>query len=123
MRAKEFIAEKKQGKILKRHKEPSRGLLTYGDAEKMNADYVGFKLGQAMAGSDGKNSPDIDAKSWYGKKKTIHPYTQVEQDMFKQAAKQVGASYTDLNKGNLDSCELDSTNSTSPVKGFKGWKK
>jgi len=123
MRAKEFVVERKHGKILKRHKEPSRGLITYGDEEKMNADYVGFKLGQAMAGSDGKNDIDIDAKSWYGKKKTVHPYTEIEQDMFKHAAKLVGADYHDLNKGNLESCELETTNKASPVKGFKGWKK
>lgn len=80
-------------------------------------------IGQAMAGSDGKFTPDIDAKSWYGKKKTVHPYTDVEQEMFKQAAKIVGAAYNDINHNDLDSQELDSTNKTSPVKGFRGWKK
>jgi hypothetical protein len=123
MRAKEFIAEKKQGKISKRYKDSSTGIITYTDKEKSNTDYVGFKLGQAMAGSDGKFTPDMDAKSWYGKKKTVHPYTDIEQEMFKQAAKIVGAKYQDLNHNDLHSDELESTNKVSPVTGFKGWKK
>lgn len=115
MRAKDFITEKKQAKITKRQSQSSRGINVYGDAEKANSDYVAFKLGQAMAGADGTNPPDIDAKSWYGKKKTVHPYTEVEQEMFKQAAKAVGAAYKDLNHGDMESKELDTVNSTSPV--------
>jgi hypothetical protein len=124
MRAKEFIGEGlKQGKLSKRQQEPTRGLIKYGDKQHISGDYVGFKLGQAMAASDGKSPVDIDALSWHGKKKTVHPYTEEEQNMFKMAAKAVGADYQDLNNGNLNSCELNSTNKVSPVKGFKGWKK
>ena len=35
--------------------------------------------------------------------------------MFVQAAKVVGADYTDLNKGDMRSLELDTTNTVSPV--------
>jgi hypothetical protein len=35
--------------------------------------------------------------------------------MFKQAAKVVGANYEDLNKGDMRSLELETTNTTSPV--------
>jgi len=115
MRAKEFITEKKQAKITKRQSQSSRGINIYGDAERANSDYVAFKLGQAMAGTDGTNTPDIDAKSWYGKKKTVHPYTDVEQQMFIKAAKVVGADYKDLNHGDMRSLELDTTNKVSPV--------
>jgi hypothetical protein len=115
MRAKEFITEKKQAKITKRQSQSSRGINIYGDVEKANSDYVAFKLGQAMAGTDGINTPDIDAKSWYGKKKTVHPYTDVEQQMFIKAAKVVGADYKDLNHGDMRSLELDTTNKVSPV--------
>lgn len=119
MRAYEFITEVKSGKISKRAQEASRGINTYGDTEKTNSDYVGFKLGQAMAMADGSSkSIEIDPKSWYGKKKTVHPYSELEQQMFKQSAKAVGASATDLNKGDMDSKELKSTNNVSPVNNW-----
>jgi hypothetical protein len=39
--------------------------------------------------------------------------------MFKQAAKVVGAEYTDLNHGDMKSKELDTTNKISPVAKIK----
>jgi hypothetical protein len=119
MKVIDIISEAKQAKISKRQSQSSRGISTYGDSEKMNSDYVAFKLGQAMAGSDGKTVPEIDAKSWHGKKKTVHPYTEVENEMFKKAAKAVGADYTDLNHGDMESKELDTTNKISPVAKIK----
>ena len=119
MKVIDIISEAKQAKISKRQSQSSRGISTYGDSEKMNSDYVAFKLGQAMAGSDGKTVPEIDAKSWHGKKKTIHPYTEVENEMFKKAAKAVGADYEDINHGDMASKELDSTNKISPVAKIK----
>lgn len=119
MRASEFITEVKAGKIAKRAQEPSRGINTYGDQEHVSGDYVGFKLGQAMAMADGSGKVlDIDPKSWYGKKKTVHPYSDVEQKMFKQGAKAVGATAQDINKGDMDSKELKSTNNVSPVNNW-----
>ena len=35
--------------------------------------------------------------------------------MFEKAAKAVGANYTDLNNGNMNSMELETTNKVSPV--------
>jgi len=113
--SKKIVSEVSQGKITKRQQEPTKGLSIYSDVEMANSDYVAFKLGQAMAGTDGSNVPDIDGKSWFGKKKTIHPYTEVENEMFKKAAKVVGAKYTDLNKGDMKSRELKTTNTVSPV--------
>jgi hypothetical protein len=117
--SKKIVSEIKQGKISKRQQEPSTGLSTYSDVEMANSDYVAFKLGQAMAGTDGSNVPEIDGKSWFGKKKTIHPYTEVENEMFKKAAKVVGAKYTDLNKGDMKSRELPSTHTVSPTPKIK----
>ena len=114
MKIYEIITEVRQPRPTKRQAQSSVGLNIYGDSEKANSDYVAFKLGQAMAGTDGTYVPDIDGKSWHGKKKTIHPYTEVEQEMFKKAAKAVGADYEDLNKGNLKSMELDSVYNISP---------
>jgi hypothetical protein len=115
MKVYDIITEVKQPKPTKRQSQSSKGMNIYGDAEKANTDYVAFKLGQAMACTDGKSKPEIDAKSWYGKKKTVHPYTKEEQDMFIQAAKAVGAEVEDLNHGDMRSLELDSTNKVSPV--------
>ena len=115
MKVYEVITEVRMPKPTKRQAQSTKGLTIYGDAEKANSDYVAFKLGQAMAGTDGKSKPDIDGKSWFGKKKTIHPYTEIEQEMFKQAAKVVGADYIDLNKGDMRSLELETTNTVSPV--------
>jgi hypothetical protein len=116
MRINELITEMKRGKITKRQQQATRGLNTYGDVEHVNGDYVSFKLGQAMAMADGSGKPlDIDAKSWHGKQKTTQPYTEIEQAMFDQAAKAVGASSKNINKGDMKSRELDSTYTVSPV--------
>ena len=115
MKVYEIITEVKQPKPTKRQTQSTRGLNIYGDKEKASGDYVAFKLGQAMAATDGSYVPEIDGKSWHGKKKTIHPYTEVEQQMFEKAAKAVGADYQDLNKGNMKSMELATTNKVSPV--------
>jgi hypothetical protein len=119
MKVIDIISESKQAKISKRQSQSSRGISIYSDAERASGDYVAFKLGQAMAVSDGKTAPEIDAKSWHGKKKTVHPYTEIENEMFKQAAKVVGAEYTDLNHGDMKSKELDTTNKISPVAKIK----
>ena len=119
MKVYDIITEVKQPKPTKRQSQSTKGMNIYGDKEKANSDYVAFKLGQAMACTDGKTKPDIDGKSWYGKKKTIYPYTKEEQDMFVQAAKAVGADYEDLNHGDMRSLELDTTNKVSPVAKIK----
>jgi hypothetical protein len=63
MKVIDIISEAKQAKITKRQNQSSRGISIYGDSERANSDYVAFKLGQAMAGSDGTTPIDIDAKS------------------------------------------------------------
>lgn len=116
MRATEFISEAlTQKKITKRQQQSTTGLNTYSDSEKWNSDYTAYRLGQAVAGTDGITPPDIDAKSWIGKSKSTHPYTKEEQEMLKQAYKAVGASYKDLNCGDMESKELDTVNKVSPV--------
>lgn len=115
MRAKEFIVEVSQKKISKRQSQSTRGLNTVSDAEHWNSDYVQYRLGMAVACTDGYIDPDMEAKSWVGKSKTTHPYTQQEQEMLKRAYKAVGASYKDLNHGDMESRELDSTEVVSPV--------
>ena len=123
MRANEFITETKKGKIGKRASQSSKGINTYGDSEKMNSDYVAYRLGMAVSGANGVDPIESAGMSWMGKQKTTHPYTKEEQDMLKQAYSAVGASYKDVYSGDMRSLELDSTNTSSPVVGFKGYGK
>ncbi len=115
MRASEFITEANTGKLSKRQQQSTRGLHRYSDAERADSGYVSFRVGMAAAMSDGKNKLEIDKKSWAGKKKTAHPYTQIEADMLKAAYEAAGANYEDLNHGDMDSCELDTVNKYGPV--------
>lgn len=121
MRAKEFIVEERIGKILKRHQQSTKGLNLYHEKGiDYTGDYTMYRLMMAAAMSDGSGEPiDIDGKSWIGKQKTTHPYTDQEQEMLKQAYKAAGAVYKDLNHGNMKSEELTSTNNTSPVAKIK----
>lgn len=116
MKVNEIINEgKTRAKMTKRQQQAMPGSNVYHDAKRANSDYVAYRLGMAVAGTDGKTPPDIDKESWIGKEKSAHPYTKEEQDMLKQAYKAAGASYKDLNKGDMRSLELDTVNKISPV--------
>jgi hypothetical protein len=121
MRAQEFITEIKNAPISKRKQFGTRGLHIFGDGERWSADYVLNRVGMAVAGSDGRTMPDIDAKSWVGKNKTAHPYTPEEAAMLKLAYRAVGANYRDLNGGDLNSEEPPGGNAQSPVRAFRGY--
>jgi hypothetical protein len=124
MRAHEFINEDKgRGKISKVNQYASVGLNVFSDAERINSDYTLNRVMMAVAGSDGKTIANSPKHSWVGKYKSAHPYTQIEQDMIKLAYEAMGADWEDLNVGDLQSEELDSTQLQSPIKPFKGYKK
>ena len=114
----ELITERKTGKLSKRQQNPTRGLHTFSDSEHANSDYTFNRVGLAAAMCDGENEPDIDYVSWVGKKKLTAPYTKVEADMLKQAYKLAGADHKDLNHGDMNSKELSSTNTVSPVSNW-----
>ena len=115
MKVNEIITEAKQGKLNKKTQDATRGLHTYRDVEKASSDYVAYRLGMAAAETDGKTPPKIDRKSWIGKSKSAHPYTQEESDILKMAYKAAGASYKDLNHGDMRSMEDPNTNTVSAV--------
>ena len=75
----------------------------------------------AAASTDGTFVPDTDHESWSGRYNVAKPYTDVEQAMMEKAFQAVGSDYQDLNRGDLKSRELESTNKRSPVTGFKGY--
>jgi len=119
MKILEVISEATEKKITKRQSQSTAGLNTFGDGEKVSGDYTSYRLGMAVAGANGKDPIEMQGKSWIGKKKSAHPYTKEEQAMLKQAYKAVGASHKDLNKGNMNSLELEDTNKTSAVAKVK----
>jgi hypothetical protein len=125
MRAKEFVSvkinETADAKISRRLQAATRGLNVYSDAERRSNDYVMNRLGQAVASTDGTFVPELDAKSWIGKGKSTHPYTEEEQAMLKMAYRAIGAKHTDLNNGDMDSEEMAEVNVKSPIQAFKGY--
>jgi hypothetical protein len=121
MRATEFVTER-DGKIGKRRQAATVGLTIFGDGERANSDYTLNRVMMAAAMADGSGDVlDMDEKSWIGKKRGAYPYTRIEHEMLKQAFQAAGAEYTDLNKGDLDSEELESTHTQSPITAFKGY--
>ena len=115
MKIKDIITEESVGKLTKRQQQPTRGLNKFTDGDHWNSDYTLYRLGLAVASTDGKTDPDTDKESWVGKWKVTAPYSQADQDMLKKAYKAVGAKYTDVNKGDMRSQELESTGKQSPV--------
>ena len=124
MRAREFISENADGKLSKRQQQSTRGVHVFAKKiQTFDKLYDLNRLMMAVACSDGINPIVMDSESWVGKHNTAHPYTEEENNMLKLAYKAAGLEYTDLNKGDLDSEELASTNTDSPVVAFKGYKR
>jgi hypothetical protein len=124
MRASEFITEaKRRGKLTKRQDQSTVGVNLFRDPDGYDRTYELNRMMMAVACANGDGSPiKIDAESWIGKDNSAQPYTKLEQDMLKQAAKAIGSKIKDPNKGDLRSKELDSTHKVSPIIGFKGFK-
>ena len=124
MRASEFISEAKhRGNISKLQGQATVGLDLFRDPDAYDRTYELNRMMMAVACANGDGSPiNIDSESWIGKDNSAQPYTKIEQEMMKQAAKAIGTKLKDVNKGDLRSMELDSTHKVSPVLGFKGFK-
>ena len=125
MRFNEFVNEGKEAKLhaklSKRVQEPTRGLHLFTDSN-FDRHYTLNRVMMAVASADGLQKPVIDSESWAAKRNTAHPYTKVEHDMLKHAYEVLGVDYNDVNNGDLDSKELESTHIQSPIKPFKGYK-
>jgi hypothetical protein len=123
MTANEFISEAKIGKIGNRKQMSTKGLHKFRDENAADRIYELNRIMMAAASTDGTFIPEIDSESWAGRYDVAAPYTQQESDMLMMAYKAAGSEYHDLNKGDLKSKELDSTNIQSTVKPFKGYKR
>ena len=114
MKIRDIITEEK-GKLPDRARRATRGLNKFTDGKKWNSDYTLYRLGLALASTDGKTIPEVDEESWIGKWKLTAPYSQEEQDMLKMAYKAVHANHEDMNHGDLRSQEGPTIQTTSPV--------
>lgn len=118
MRAKEFVTEANQGKMSKRQQQPTRGVHKFSDAEHWNGDYKMYRLGLALACTDGNSIPEMDYESFVGRWKMAYPYSNLESEMLKRAYEATKTEYVDLNKGDLKSDELEGTYAVSPVSNW-----
>ena len=123
MRATDFITERKIGKPTKRQSYPTRGLHKFRDPGGYDRTYELNRIMMATACADGTTPLALDAETYSGRYNTAHPYTDIESKMLKQAYKAVGSEMHDLNHGDDESKELESTNTQSTVKPFKGYKR
>ena len=114
MKIKDIIQES-VGELSDRQRRATRGLNRFTDGKKWNSDYTLYRLGQALAATDGKTMPEVDEESWLGKWKLTAPYSQEEQEMLKLAYKAVHANHEDMNHGDLRSQEGPTINKSSPV--------
>lgn len=116
MRASEFINESYDAaRPTRRQHYASRGLHKFRDPQGYDRTYEMNRIGMALASTDGEIDPDVDQESWAGRFNTSHPYTDVEHKMLKKAYQAMGSDYIDLNGGDLDSEELTSINTVSPI--------
>ena len=92
MKIRDIITEE-TGELPDRARRATRGLNRFTDGKKWNSDYTLYRLGLALACTDGKTIPDMDDESWVGRWKITAPYTQEEQDMLKIAYKAVDAEH------------------------------
>lgn len=114
------LLEDSHGKIPKNFQAVNKGLHIYSDAGKLKQDFASdhalYRLSMALASSNGKEmSIPMDSLSWYGKRKTVHPYSDVEVEMLKHAYKEIGIKYEDPNEGDNRSKEPEGTHTQSPV--------
>jgi len=121
VRATEFVAEDKVGKISKRLDMATVGLHKFRDAQFADRVYELNRIMMAVALTDGTFVPELDGESWSGRNNIAAPYTPEEQDMMKMAYKAIGSHYEDLNHGDLRSQEHPAVNTTSPVSAFAGY--
>ena len=123
MRAKDFLKEGgfnygraplKRGSAPHNFKDSTVGVI------RNNGYYELYRATLAMAGYP-DNEHDVDPASWTGGDVFVFTYTPEEQEMAREAFKEIGLEYEDDSPG--PSHESDAINSESPVKPFKGYKR
>ena len=130
MRAREFVAEAKFGsaadvpanaqKLPKSQHSALKGAISMPDIssnKQGGSPYTQGRFGIAMAGAPDYPTPPAGA---FAGDPLLATYSDVEMDIINAAAKSVGAGRVNKLTDNR-STEADYVNTTSPVKGFKGY--
>jgi len=114
MRAKEFVIETGMRRISKDQKSSMKNASTLpGLNQSTGSAYMNYRMGIALAGAP--NYPTkMEADNWIGGDPLLSTYTDVEFEMVKKAAQQVGAG-TIENWSGKRSKEVADVNKTSPV--------
>jgi len=121
MRAQEFIAEDKIGKMSTRQNQATVGLHKFRDMQFADRVYELNRIMMAVASTDGTFVPELDGESWSGRNNVAAPYTKEEQAMLKKAYQAIGSHHEDMNHGDLRSQEHPAVHRDSPVKAFAGY--
>jgi len=121
MRATEFVAEDKIGKMGKRLNQATVGLNKFRDDKFADRVYELNRVMMAVASTDGTFVPELDGESWAGRHNIAAAYTQQDQQKLNMAYKAIGSTYVDINHGDLRSQEHPAVHVTSPVKAFAGY--
>jgi len=119
MKIKEIVTEDKNADIPPRLQQATVGLDRFRDQQFADRIYELNRVMMAAAMADGVSPITIDPESWAGRNNIAAPYTEVEQKILTQAFDAVGSHFTDLNRGNLRSEEVKSTNKVSPIAKYK----
>ena len=117
MKIKDIILEDENGHgpVTQRFQQASVGLDKFRDNDLADRFYELNRVMMAAAAADGKNPIDVYPESWAGRYNIATPYTKQEQEILQQAFKAVGSEWHDLNKGNMNSEEVTSTNKKSQI--------
>jgi hypothetical protein len=121
MRATEFVAEDKVGKMSKRQNQATVGMNKFRDDKFADRVYELNRVMMAVASTDGTFVPELDGESWAGRHNIAAAYTQQDQQKLNMAYKAIGSTYVDINHGDLRSQEHPAVHVTSPVKAFAGY--
>ena len=122
MRANEFIVEGPSKKVTKEKLNPSTSSALPGaerwDQLDNSSPYHAYRFGVALAGN-----PDfpMNLEGPSGQKTVTIAYSQGDADILNATAKNLGFSSNQLTPSG--STEPEDTHKTSPVTGFKGYKR
>lgn len=129
MRAREFISEQKKGLRGNNRSDAQHEFETAhpsmiapaGRGDMYIGRYYDFYRVAQLAGMHPDDLEDMDVVSFFGNLPMFSGYTDCDRDKLFRVMKKLGMKPKDyISNG---STETDGTNSTSPLKSFKGYKK
>ena len=128
MRAREFIGEGKRGKLSGEESGPMRDTF-FLPGIRNNDAYKTYRLGMAFArarannGGYGNDLPEWNEEGALGPYAVVSVLGQSGADLIDQGLKMIGVPGGKVNVGGHHSTEPAGVNKSSPVKGFKGYKR